>query len=156
MNKLMRHYLMIALLLAASTLAMACRAAEPVLLTQLIANQTMEQVTTSLKQAIAAHNYAFVRQQAVDDRLVPANWEASSVRIVYFCNFAKMDAALKMDPRTAQAMPCRITLIEHQGGVELIAINPAWTSESWHAPEVHQFCVDLKNDYLAILSEVAL
>jgi hypothetical protein len=146
----------ILLLLVFSLISCAAHAAEPALLTQFVAGRSLDEATEVLKQAIGAHNYTFVRQQAIDSRLVPLEWEAKSVRIVYFCNFDTMDAALRRDSRTARIMPCRITLIEGDKGVDLVAVNPAWISEQWNAPDLQPGCVQLKQDYLAILEEAAL
>jgi cytochrome c oxidase cbb3-type subunit 3 len=97
-----------------------------------------------------------VRDQSIDSRLVPQQWEAKHVRIVYFCNFAKMDRALSLDIRSAQFLPCRITLIETAQGVDLMAVNPAWSSLSLGNPLLYPQCLDLKRDYLAIMEEAAL
>jgi cytochrome c oxidase cbb3-type subunit 3 len=139
-----------------SALARIAEAAEPALLTQILPGRSLEQATEVLKQSILAHNYTFVRQQAIDSRLVPVEWEAKSVRIVYFCNFDMMDAALRRNNLTTQIMPCRITLIEGDKGVALVAVNPAWISEQWNAPDLQPGCLQLKADYLAILEEAAL
>jgi hypothetical protein len=152
----MRTRLQALLFLASAFTALLVHAAEPALLTRQVPGRTLDEVTESLKQAVVAHNYTFVRQQAIDSRLVPVEWEAKSVRVVYFCNFAKMDAALSLDVRTTQVMPCRVTLIENKEGVEMIAVNPAWLSEAWNAPAVHGYCLGLKDDYLAILEETSL
>jgi hypothetical protein len=146
------------MLLALLFTAIGCiaHAAEPALLTRFVPGRSLDEATEVLKQAIVAHNYSFVRQQAIDSRLVPVEWEAKSVRIVYFCNFDTMDAALRSDIRTARIMPCRITLIEGDKGIDLVAVNPAWISEQWNAPDLQPGCVHLKQDYLAILEEAAL
>jgi cytochrome c oxidase cbb3-type subunit 3 len=144
------------LVLVFSTLACTAHAAEPALLTRFVPGRSLDEATEVLKQAIVSHNYTFVRQQAIDSRLVPVEWEAKSVRIVYFCNFDMMDAALHRDIRTARIMPCRITLIEGDKGVDLVAVNPAWISEQWNAPDLQPGCNQLKADYLAILEEAAL
>jgi cytochrome c oxidase cbb3-type subunit 3 len=132
------------------------QAAEPALLTRSVPGRSLDEVTATLKQAIISHNFTFVREQAIDSRLVPVDWEAKSVRIVYFCNFNMMDAALHRDLRTAQIMPCRVTLIEGRQGIEMVAVNPAWVSEQWNAPDLQPHCLRLKQDYLAILEEAAL
>ncbi len=132
------------------------QAAEPALLTRFVPDRSLDEVSDTLKQAITSHNFTFVREQAIDSRLVPVDWEAKSVRIVYFCNFNMMDAALQRDLRTAQIMPCRVTLIEGRQGVEMVAVNPAWVSEQWNAPGLQPHCLQLKRDYLAILEEAAL
>ena len=144
------------LVLLFSVIAFTAHAAEPALLTQFVAGRNLDETTEVLKQAIASHNYTFVRQQAIDSRLVPVDWEVKSVRIVYFCNFDMMDAALRRSNLTTQIMPCRITLIEGDKGVDLVAVNPAWISEQWNAPELHSGCQQLKQDYLDILEEAAL
>jgi len=137
-------------------LGLAAHAAEPepMLLTATARGKTMDQALAALGQAISDHNYSFVRQQAIDSRLVPYAEEVRSVRLVYFCNFARMDRVLRLDPRATQMMPCRVTLVETPAGVDLIAVNPAWMSQNM--PVLHDECQDLKSDYLAILEEASL
>ncbi|MBI5329383.1 MAG: DUF302 domain-containing protein [Betaproteobacteria bacterium] len=139
------------LLLVLNSLAAA---AEPMLLTASAQGKTMDQAVAALNRAIVNNNYTFVRQQAIDSRLVPYAQEVRSVRLVYFCNFAKMDRALRLDPRASQMLPCRVTLVETPTGVDLIAVNPAWASQN--LPGLHEPCRELKQDYLAILEEATL
>ena len=68
--------------------------AEPMILTVTLAGADMERAAAALHQAVTSHNYTFVRQQAIDSRLVPYAQEVRSVRLYYFCNFDKMDRAL--------------------------------------------------------------
>jgi hypothetical protein len=128
--------------------------AEPMILSATIQGRDMEAAIAALNQAIVNHNYTFVRQQAIDSRLVPYAEEVRSVRLVYFCNFAKMDRVLRLDPRATQMMPCRVTLVETPVGVDLIAVNPAWVSQNM--PLLYEECQELKRDYLAILEEASL
>lgn len=127
---------------------------EPMLLTATAQGKSMDQAVLALGQAIVNHNYTFVRAQAIDSRLVPYAEEVRSVRLIYFCNFAKMDRALRIDPRATQMLPCRVTLVETPSGVDLIAINPAWISQNM--PLLYTECQELKRDYQAILEEAAL
>lgn len=129
---------------------------EPPLLNVAIKGKTLDQVTESLINAINSNNYSFVRQQAIDSRLVPTDWEAKSVRIIYFCNFDTMNRALALDTRASEFLPCRITLIETRDGVELMAVNPAWVSLRLGNYRLHEYCVKLKSDYQAIMNEAAL
>lgn len=129
---------------------------EPMILTAHLPGRTMEQAVAALNQAVSSNNYTFVRQQAIDSRLVPYAQEVRSVRLFYFCNFARMDKALRLDPRAAQMMPCRITLVETPAGVDLMAVNPAWVSLSMGNPGLHAECLELKKDYQAILEEASL
>jgi cytochrome c oxidase cbb3-type subunit III len=129
---------------------------EPALLNVLLRDKSMAQATESVINAVNSNNYTFVRQQAIDSRLVPADWEARSVRIVYFCNFDSMNRALALDTRATEFLPCRITLIETEDGIELIAVNPAWLSLRMGNYRLHEYCVKMKADYLAIMNEAAL
>lgn len=129
---------------------------EPPLLNVAIKGKSIDQAVESVIQAINNNNYSFVRQQAIDSRLVPTDWEAKSVRIVYFCNFDTMNRALALDTRAAEFLPCRITLIETKDGVELMAVNPAWASLRLGNYRLHEYCLKLKVDYLAIMNEAAL
>lgn len=128
----------------------------PPLLNVLLKGVSIEQATDSVIRAIKANNYTFVRQQAIDSRLVPRDWEANSVRIIYFCNFEAMNRALAIDTRASEFLPCRITLIETRGGVELMAVNPAWVSLRMGNYRLHEFCLELEEDYQAIMNEAAL
>lgn len=129
---------------------------EPMILTASVKGRSMDDVVASLGRAVINHNYTFVRQQAIDSRMVPYGQEVRSVRLFYFCNFARMDKALRLDARAAQMMPCRITLVETPTGVDLMAVNPAWVSLTMNNPALHEECLDLKQDYLAILEEATL
>ena len=129
---------------------------EPPMLYALLKGGTIEQATESVIRAINSHNYSFVRQQAIDSHLVPQAWEAKSVRIVYFCNFDTMSKALALDTRASEFIPCRITLIETRNGVELMAVNPAWVSLRMGNYRLHEYCLKLKVDYLAIMNEATL
>lgn len=129
---------------------------EPAVLNVTLTAKTIDQATDAVIQAIGTNNYSFVRQQPIDSRLVPTDWEAKSVRIVYFCNFDTMNRALALDTRAAEFLPCRITLIETKEGVELMAVNPAWASLRLGNYRLHEYCLKLKQDYLAIMNEAAL
>lgn len=149
---LRRSFILLTLFFLAATARAA--APEPMLLEASARGKSMEQTVAALSQAIVNHNYTFVRQQAMDARLVPYTQEVRSVRLVYFCNFAKMDRALRATPLATQVLPCRITLVETPEGVDLLAVNPAWTSQN--VPELQEQCAELKADYLAILEEASL
>lgn len=151
-QRIQRAFLFIVL----AWLGLAVHAAEPepMLLSASAEGKRMDEAVAALLQAITNHNYTFVRQQAIDSRLVPYAQEVRSVRLVYFCNFAKMDRALRLDPRATQMLPCRVTLVETPTGVDLLAVNPVWASQSM--PLLHDSCEELKRDYLEILEEAAL
>jgi cytochrome c oxidase cbb3-type subunit 3 len=129
---------------------------EEPLLNVFLSGKSIEQASELLIQAIGNNNYTFVRQQSIDSRLVPVGLETRSVRIVYFCNFDLMSQALALDTRTAEFLPCRITLLETGKGVEMMAVNPAWVSNRLGNFRLHEHCLQMKKDYLTIMKEAAL
>jgi len=140
--------------LAAPVVAMAGE--EEPMLSVFLKGRNIEQASDSLIQAINNNNFSFIRQQSIDSRLVPVEREAKSVRIIYFCNFELMSRALAIDTRTAEFLPCRITLTETAGGVEMTAVNPAWVSSRLDNEHLHEYCQRMKQDYLTIMNEGAL
>jgi len=154
---MLRTMLRLTLLLFLTLVGGTSAADEMPILIRSLPGYSLDQANTALINAITNHNYTFVRQQAADARLVPQTLEGRKVRIIYFCNFAKMERALNIDVRAAQILPCRFTLVEAENGsVSLIAINPAWVSEGLNNPLLHPDCLELKRDYLAIMDEVSL
>jgi len=154
---MLRTITRLALLLLLTVARSAYAADEVPILIRNLPGYSLDQANAALISAITNHNYTFVRQQAADARLVPQVLEGRKVRIVYFCNFAKMERALNIDVRAAQMLPCRFTLVEAENGsVSLIAINPAWLSEGLNNPLLHPDCLELKRDYLSIMDEVSL
>lgn len=157
MTRSIRHSLLfIVLIWLGLANAFAADAEEPMILTTTVRGVGMDAAVAALRRSIDSNNYSFVRQQPIDHRLVPYGQEVRSVRLVYFCNFAKMDRALRIDPRAAQLMPCRVTLVETPEGVDLISVNPAWVSLGIGNPALHVECLQLKRDYQVILDEATL
>ena len=151
------HWLMVLLFWFGLFLATPATAEnEEPLLNVFLSGKNIEQASELLTQALSNHNYTFVRQQPIDSRLVPAGLETRSVRIIYFCNFDLMSRALALDTRTAEFLPCRVTLLETGKGVELMAVNPAWVSTRMGNYRLHEHCIQMKKDYLAIMKEAAL
>ncbi|KAF0101808.1 MAG: cytochrome c [bacterium] len=144
------------LALAAGLTAGTAAAAEPPILTVTTEGRDINQTLAALHRAAAGHNYSYVRQQAIDSRLVPYGQEVRSVRLFYFCNMEKMDRALRLDPRSAQWIPYRITLVETATGVDLMAVNPAWVALGIGNPALWPEAEALKRDFLSILDEVTL
>lgn len=136
--------------------ALAAEEPEPVILTATAAGKNINEAMFALYWAVAGHNYSFVRQQAIDSRLVPYGQEVRSVRVFYFCNMERMDRTLRLDPRAAQMIPYRITLVETPTGVDMMAVNPAWIAQNLDNPSLWADARELKRDYLSILDEATL
>lgn len=118
--------------------------------------KTMQQALADVKSAIASNNYVFIREQHIDSRLTTTDTENRTVILIYFCNFHMLHQAMKMESRVGVFLPCRITLIQKSGYVEMVAINPKFISRRLNAKHLKVICKRLSKDYRAILEEASL
>lgn len=118
--------------------------------------KSMQRLLQDLKEAITNNNYVFIRQQAIDSRLTDVSNENTRVILVYFCNFNMLDRALKVDNRVGVFLPCKITLIQKPGYIELIAINPKLISKRLNEKRLDDICDRLTRDYHKILEDALI
>lgn len=113
---------------------------------------TVEQV----KRAIVGQNFKFIRLQTLDHDSGTSQQNAAKEIIIYFCNFNKLDKALKLDKRAGLFLPCRISIIERDGKVFMMTVNPKELSSLFQNQQLDALCDELNQAYLAILEEASL
>lgn len=116
----------------------------------------MQETIESLKAAIVGKNYRLIRVQNLDNGLVDEKNEDKKKVIVYFCNFKLLYEALAIDPRIGLFLPCRITVVEQNGKVKLMAINPTHLSNLFNNDELNNLCKVMRKTYETILEEATL
>jgi len=119
-------------------------------------SENMKDTLASLKKSIIGANFKVIRVQKFESGFVAKGKEDPKKIIVYFCNFNMLNRALAIDPRVGLFLPCRITLIEKQGIVKLISINPTAMSGKFNNSELNKLCEEMKHLYESILEEAAL
>lgn len=117
---------------------------------------TVAETVANIKRAIVGKNFRLIRVQTLDNGLVPAGQEDAKQTIVYFCNFQLLNQALAIDPRVGLFLPCRITVVERNGKVEMMAINPLRLSKLFNNTELDKACLQMHDLYLEILEEASL
>jgi len=115
-----------------------------------------EQTVDKVKAAIGAANMRLIRIQTLDQGFVPTGTEDSSRTIIYSCDFAFLNEALKVDPRVGLFLPCRVTVVRDADKVLVMAINPKRLSRIFNNSELNQMCEQMRQVYESILDEVAL
>ncbi|MGE5027145.1 MAG: c-type cytochrome, partial [Betaproteobacteria bacterium] len=110
----------------------------------------------NVKRAATSNNFVFIREQALDYGLAPEGQEDPRRHIVYFCNFAMLNSALSTDPRVGLFLPCRITIVEKDGKVTMMAINPKRISKIFNNSELNVMCSEMTRLYLVIMEEATL
>jgi len=122
---------------------------------------SFEETIENVKRAITGSNFVHIRDQALtygfDVQAVksPAG-STSRQTIVYFCSFSFLYDALKIDPRVGMFLPCRITVTETNGKVQMMAINPKHLSQLFNNNELDESCDQMHEVYTSILEDASL
>ena len=110
----------------------------------------------NVKRAVNNNNFFHGRVQTLEYGLTePANENPKQV-IVYFCNISLLNKALAVDPRVGMFLPCRITIVEQAGKVQVMSVDPKVMSRLFNNAELNQLCEQMKQSYTAILEESTL
>jgi len=76
--------------------------------------------------------------------------------VLHFCNFGFLFEALAIDPRVGMFLPCRITVIEKAGKVQLSTINPKRLSRLFNNRELDESCNEMYEVYTTLLEDATL
>ncbi len=116
----------------------------------------LEQTLENLKQAVVGRNFRVIREQYLEEGLAPAGEENRRQVMLYFCNFAFLNEALALDPRVGLFLPCRVTVVETDQGVQVMSINPQNLSRLFNNNELDQACQKMHDLYAEIIEEATL
>lgn len=114
---------------------------------------SLEKTVEVIKQAIIGKNFKIIRKQYLNQGLVKAGKENTKQVMIYFCNFNFLNRALAIDPRVGLFLPCRITAIEKNGKVTVMASNPLYMSSFFNNKELHKLCQEMHDLYTGIVEE---
>lgn len=117
---------------------------------------SLDETVEKVKTAIAAANMRLIRVQTLDQGLVEEGREDRNQVIVYSCDFAFLNEALKVDPRVGLFLPCRITIVQQAGKVQVMSINPKRLSRVFNNAELNQLCERMHEVYVNVLEESVL
>ena len=109
-----------------------------------------------VKSAAIAKNFRIIRTQELEQGLVEKGKENSNEVMVFFCNFETLNKVLAIDPRLGLFLPCRITVVEKAGKVQVMSINPRYLSALYNNAELDTACDEMYNTYVEIIEEATL
>jgi cytochrome c oxidase cbb3-type subunit 3 len=127
---------------------------EPVLMLE--SDYTLEETVENVKRAAVGKNFRIIRVQNLEEGLFEEEEQNKKQVVIYFCNFGFINKALSLDPRIGLFMPCRITVVEEEGKVYMMAINPRYLSRVYNNAELDQACTEMFNIYAEIMEEASL
>lgn len=117
---------------------------------------SLEETVENLKQAITDQNFTLIRTDYLEHGLVPEGKENKKQVILHFCNFGFLFDALSIDPRVGMFLPCRVTVIEKDGKVQLSTINPKLLSKLFNNHELDEYCESMHGVYTKLLGDSIL
>ncbi len=117
---------------------------------------SVEETVENVKRAAIGRNFRIIRIQTLENGLFPEEQENKNEVIVYFCNFNFINQALALDPRVGLFMPCRVTVVERNGKVMVMAINPKYLSRLYNNADLDKPCEEMYQTYRNILDEATL
>lgn len=117
---------------------------------------SVEETVENVKRAAVGKNFRIIRVQTLEDGLAEPGQERQNAVIIYFCNFNFINQALALDPRVGLFMPCRLTVVEHDGKVKVMAINPKYLARLYNNAELDKPCDEMHQIYIGIMEEATL
>ncbi len=117
---------------------------------------SFDETVENIKRAITGSNFVLIRDQDLLDGFDTRPLEGTRQKIIYFCNFSFLYEALKIDPRVGMFLPCRITVTEADGKVQMMSINPKHLSQLFNNSDLDQSCDEMYELYSGILEDASL
>ena len=116
----------------------------------------LEETVENLKQAVTDQNFTLIRTEYLEHGLVAEGKENKKQVVLHFCNFGFLFEALAIDPRVGMFLPCRVTVIEKNGKVQLSTVNPKRLSKLFNNRELDDSCQQMYEVYKTLLEDATL
>ncbi len=117
---------------------------------------TFDETVENVKRAITGSNFVHIRDQALTHGFKVEKSEHPRQEIIYFCSFSFLYEALKIDPRAGVFLPCRVTVVEQDGKIQIMSINPKHLSQLFNNNELKESCDKMYDVYSGILEDASL
>ena len=117
---------------------------------------TLEETVENVKDSIVSQNFLLIRTEFLEHGLVEEGKENKHQVVMHFCNFKFLFDALAIDPRIGMFLPCRVTVVEREGKVLVMTINPKYLSALFNNDELNEACEQMHGLYSAIIEDATL
>jgi cytochrome c oxidase cbb3-type subunit III len=119
-------------------------------------DNSFEETVESVTDAVTSQNFVVIRTGLLEYGLFPEGKENQKAVFVDFCSFSFLNQALKADPRIGIFLPCRVSIIEQEGKVFLMTVNPEALGSLFNNTSLDEACHNMSEIYKAILNEATL
>lgn len=117
---------------------------------------SIKETIENIKQAALGYNFRYIREQTLNHGFVDKEQESNKQYLIYFCNFTFLNEALSIDPRIGMFLPFRATIVEKNGQVFVMTVNPDYLCSLFNNNELKQSCKFMSEKYEAMLEESTL
>jgi mono/diheme cytochrome c family protein/uncharacterized protein (DUF302 family) len=117
---------------------------------------TLEETVENVRQSIISQNFQLIRTDYLEHGLVEEGKEDKRQVVLHFCNFKFLYEALAIDPRVGMFLPCKVTVAEVGGKVQVMTINPLYLSHLFNNNELDDACKRMTAVYRAIIEDATL
>jgi len=114
---------------------------------------SFDRTIENIRRAVVDNKFKLTQLQTEDKASADEASDEKSKSMVYFCNYDLINEALAIDPRIGMFLPCRITVIESNGVVQAMSINPRRLSQLFNNDQLDQACQQMHDTYSRILRE---
>ncbi|HEC17232.1 MAG TPA: c-type cytochrome [Sedimenticola sp.] len=115
-----------------------------------------ERTLERVRRSIAAKGLGILREEFLGEGIVEPGTENARQRVIYFVDLVMLSDGLALDPRMGLFLPCRITVVEQDGVVKLMAANPQQYAALFNNSALNEFGRMLFRTYLSIFEEATL
>jgi len=112
-----------------------------------------KQTIENIKQAVANSGYTVVREQLLGEGIISPDAGERRQYVVYFASLKMLSDGLAHDPRMGLFLPGKITIVEHEGVVQVLASNPEQYDALFNNVALSDFTEMLYRTYQTILRE---
>lgn len=133
-------------------LSASTREAEPAILVA-ESPYAFQETIENVRRAVIGKNFRLIREQYLEGGLMPVGRENRNQVIIYFCNFKFLYDALGLDPRVGLFLPCRVTVVERDGIVKVMTVNPRRLGLLFNNNELDDACEEMQSVYNDIIEE---
>jgi cytochrome c oxidase cbb3-type subunit 3 len=119
----------------------------------LVSQFAFDETLDRLKTAIKRKGYQIIREHTLDAGFAEAGSENSKQRVIYFANFRLINESLTRDSRMGLFLPGRVTLVEREGKVSVMAVDPTIYNQLFSNNTLIELGKNLQHFYLAIIGE---
>ncbi len=117
---------------------------------------TLEETVENLTLAIENKNFKIIRTDYFGYGFVDEAEVNKKQVVLHFCNFDFLYQALSIDPRVGMFLPCRVTVVERDGEVQMMTINPMRLSKLFNNDALNDACKEMTQLYKEILEDASL